>query len=343
MEKHSFEYRGEFEFEAGGSLPSLELVYHCSEGGVRGRKVIWICHALTANSDPSDWWPQLVGPGKLIDTEKYFVICANMLASSYGSSSPASANPATGKPFYFDFPKVTVRDIVRALDIVRRHAGVEAIDLMIGASIGGFQAIEYCVMYPGVVRRAAFIATLARITPWLTAFEESQRLALEADPSFRRCESPEGGKAGLKCARSIALLSYRSEDGYNRKQFEADDDTLFAGRAASYQRHQGDKLTARFDAYSYWYLSYALDSHNTGRGRGGLKAALSSIKARTSVVSIDSDMIFPPYEMEEMAGMIPDADYRMISSHYGHDGFLLEYDQITEILAPILKEIDNDN
>ncbi len=339
MERHKFIYEEEFEFEAGGSIKGLELVYHCSEGGYHGQKVIWVCHGLTANSDASDWWPQLVGPGKLFDTEKYFVMCGNVLASCYGSSGPATVNPATGKTFYFDFPKTSIRDVVRTLDIMRRHAGVPQIDLLIGASIGGFQAMEYSIMYPDIVRKVVFMATLDRVTPWLTAFEESQRMALEADQTFRACESLEGGKKGLECARSIALISYRCEDGYNRKQFETDEDIIFAGRAASYQRHQGKKLSDRFDAYSYWYLSFEVDSQNVGRGRGGVKAALAAIKADVIVISIDSDVIFPAYEMKAMADMVPGADYHMITSHYGHDGFLLESDQITEILQPVLESL----
>lgn len=339
MEKHKFTYEEEFKFEAGGSVTGLELVYHCSEGGYHGQKVIWICHALTANSDPSDWWPQLVGPGKLFDTDKYFVMCGNMLGSCYGSAGPVTVNPATGKTFFLDFPKTTVRDIVRTLEIMRIHAGVPQIDLMIGASIGGFQAIEYSVMYPDVIRHSVFIATLERVTPWLTAFEESQRMALEADPSFRACESLEGGKEALKCARSIALISYRSEEGYNMKQYETDDDVIFADRAASYQRYQGKKLADRFDAYSYWYLSYEIDSMNVGRGRGGVKAAMASIKADVTVVSIDSDVIFPAHAMSDMADMVPGADYHMITSPYGHDGFLLEAEQITEIMVPILERL----
>ncbi|MCQ2134138.1 MAG: alpha/beta fold hydrolase [Bacteroidales bacterium] len=339
MERHKFIYEENFEFEAGGSVKGLELVYHCSEGGYHGQKVIWICHALTANSDPSDWWPQLVGPGKLFDTDKYFVMCGNMLCSSYGSSGPATINPATGKTFFFDFPKTTVRDIVKALDIMREHAGVPQIDLLIGASIGGFQAIEYSVMFPDLIRHAAFIATLERVTPWLTAFEESQRMALEADQTFRACESLDGGKEGLKCARSIALISYRSEEGYNIKQPETDVDTIFADRSASYQRYQGKKLADRFDAYSYWYLAYGVDSQNVGRGRGGVKAALAQIKAEVTMISIDSDVIFPAHAMADMADMVPGADYHMITSLFGHDGFLLEADQITEIMAPVLERL----
>lgn len=339
MEKHEIRYSGTFEFEAGGQIQGLDLVYHCSDGGYKGQKVIWICHALTANSDPSDWWPQLVGAGKLFDTEKYFVICVNILCSCYGSSGPVSIDPSTGGPYYFDFPRTTVRDIVKTFEIVRNHIALPQIDLLIGASIGGFQAMEYSIMYPDVVRNAAFIATLERVTPWLTAFEESQRMALEADASFRACESLEGGKEALKCARSIALLSYRSEDGYNRTQSEQDTDTVFADRAASYQRYQGLKLANRFDAYSYWFLSYCVDSQNVGRMRGGVERALGCIKSDVTVISIDSDLLFPPYEMKAMSDMIPRSDYHTISSHFGHDGFLLEADQIADIMGKVLHKL----
>ena len=154
-------HEGEFEFEAGGSVSALKVVYHRSEREWRSgddRKVIWICHALTANSDAEDWWPELVGPGKLFDTEKYFVVCANMLGSAYGSSGPATLNPATGLPYYFDFPAITVRDIVRANDLVRRHLGIEYIDFMVGGSIGGFQSVEWSIMKPEVIRKAVYIA-----------------------------------------------------------------------------------------------------------------------------------------------------------------------------------------
>jgi len=338
MEKHTYRYEDGFRCEAGGFLPGLELAYHCSPGGFHGQKVILIFHALTASSDPEAWWPELVGPGRFFDTGKYFVLCCNMLGSCYGSTGPTSINPSTGRPWLLDFPKVTVRDIVRAIDLVRRHLGIEKIDLMIGSSIGGFQALEYAVMFPEVVGRAVFMATLARVTPWLTAFEETQRMALAADPSFMAAKDKDGGKEALKCARAVALLSYRCEDGLNRKQQEEDEDAMFAGRACSYMQHQGDKLAGRFDAYSYWYLSYAVDSNNVGRGRGGVAKALSGIPFPATVVSIDSDLIFPPYEMEEMAQQIGKngADYHMITSHYGHDGFLLENDQITELVRPLL-------
>ncbi len=259
-----------------------------------------------------------------------------MLGSAYGSSGPASINPATGKPFYFDFPKVTVRDIVRANDLVRRHLGIEKIGLMVGGSIGGFQSVEWAVMNPDLFEKAVFIACGARVTPWLTAWEESQRMALEADPTFRECASLKGGEAGLRCARSIALISYRSYEGYNATQQEQDEDCLFADRAGSYQRYQGRKLSDRFDAYSYYYLSDSVNSNNVGRGRGGVEKALGTIRTACTVIGIDSDRLFPVEEQKLMASCIPGARYHEITSKFGHDGFLLENDQLTEIIRPLL-------
>lgn len=339
MIKKEYIHNDIFEFEAGGSIQGLKVTYHCSEKALEpgdSRKVIWICHALTANSDAQDWWPDLVGPGKLFDTDRFFVVCANMLGSAYGSSGPATLNPETQKPYFFDFPKVTVRDIVKANDLVRRHLGIEKIHLMVGGSIGGFQSIEWTIMNPELFEKAVFIACGARVTPWLTAWEESQRLALEADPSFRECKSLKGGEAGLRCARSIALISYRSYEGYNSTQAESDTDCLFADRAGSYQRYQGKKLSDRFDAYSYYYLSDSVNSNNVGRGRGGVGQALKKIQASCTVIGIDSDRLFPVEEQKFLAEHIDGAEYHEITSRFGHDGFLLENEQLTRIIEPLL-------
>ena len=320
--------------EAGGVLPAARIVYHTSQEAWDGRRpVIWVCHALTANSDPEDWWPEMVGSGKAIDTEKNFVVCVNMLGSPYGSEGPARVNPETGKRWLLDFPKVTVRDMVAASIIVRKALGVHSVDLLVGSSIGGFQAVEWAITEPGLFKRCAFIATAPRVSPYLSATMEAQRMALEADPTFREARDLSGGAAGLKCARAQALITYRCFEGYGTTQFEADPDTLFAGRAASYERYQGEKLVRRdFDAYSYYTLCNAMDSQNVGRGRGGVEAALSRIKARTTVVSIDTDSIFPSQESSVWARYIPGADYIEISSRFGHDGFLLETARLTAIL-----------
>lgn len=340
MKFHKITTDTSFEFEAGGSLESIDIAFHTSDREYReGEKVVWICHALTANSDPSDWWPTLVGKGKLVDPDKYYVVCVNMLASPYGSSGPASTNPKTGKPFYFDFPKVTVRDIVNATILVRKHLGIEKVDFLLGSSIGGFQALEWAIMEPEVIKNALFMATTSRSSAYLTAYEEAQRMALEADPTFREAKDLHGGAAGLKCARAIALISYRYYDGYNLTQTDQDIDTLFAQRACSYQQHQGEKFVNRFDAYSYWYLAYSLDSHNVGRHRGGVDAALGMIKAKSTVISIDNDCVFPSKDVKIMAAAIPGATFHEISSRFGHDGFLLETEQITALIEPVLNAI----
>ena len=329
---------GPFTFENGDRLESIDIAYHTSPREYDGKEpVIWICHALTANSDCEDWWPEMVGSGKLIDTDKYFVACVNMLGSAYGSSGPASINPETGKPYLLSFPQVTVRDMINAAILVRKHLGIDSVDLLIGSSIGGFQSIEWAVMEPDVFKQALFIATEPRVTPWLTASVETQRMALRADPTFAECKDIHGGEEGLKCARAQAMISYRCFQGYGLTQAEQDDDTLFADRAASYQRYQGEKIIRRgFDAYSYNSVSTSVISNNVGRGRGGVAKALSRIKARTTVVSIDTDGLFPPHHVEKWAAMIPGVEYLEITSNFGHDGFLLETAQLTEIISKML-------
>ena len=317
--------------EAGGVLENAHVVFHTSEQ--RHGRVIWICHALTANSNPEDWWPEMVGPGRTIDPEKDFVVCVNMLGSAYGSESPAQINPATGKPWMLDFPRITIRDSVSAFIAVRKHLGIEQIDLLIGASNGGFNAIEWAITEPDRIKRALFLCTAPRISPFLGATVEAQRMAIEADPTFREAKDLSGGAAGLKCARAQALISYRSFRGYGRTQAEEDPDTLFAGRVASYERYQGEKLVRRgFDAYCYYTQCNALDSHNAGRGRGGVQQALGRIQAPCTVVAVDTDQIFPPEEGKVWSAWIPDAEFIEISSDFGHDGFLLEIPKLSAII-----------
>ena len=328
-----------FSFEAGGTLDQLEIVYHTSERPYQqGDRVVWLCHALTANSDPLDWWPEMVGEGCCVNPDSDYVVCVNIFGSAYGTTGPRTTlHHAT--PHYttlhnpLDFPKFTVRDTARLFTLVREHLGIEYVDLLIGSSIGGFHALEWAIMEGERIRKAAFIATAPRVSPWLSAWMEVQRMALEADPTFRACESLDGGRKGLEAARAISLISYRSFDGYNLTQYETDDDCLFASRAASYERYQGAKLVKRgFDAYSYYYLLWCVDSQNVGRHRGGIKAALAQIQAKSIVISITSDGLFPPCESSEWAKYIPDAKYYEIESRFGHDGFLLETEQITQII-----------
>ena len=369
----------DFAFEAGGSLDQLEIIYHTSPRAYKeGERVVWLCHALTANSDPLDWWPEMVGEGCWVNPDKDFVVCVNIFGSAYGTTGPRSmvkngvelgriekngvelgrigkngvelyseegttlhnstqllhhSTQLPHNPKPLDFPKFTVRDTARLFTLVREHLGIKQVDLLVGSSIGGFHALEWAIMEGDVIQRAAFIATAPRVSPWLSAWMEVQRMAMEADPTFRACESLDGGRKGLEAARAISLISYRSFDGYNLTQYETDDDCLFASRAASYERYQGEKLVKRgFDAYSYYYLLHCVDSQNVGRKRGGVAKALAQITAKSIVISITSDGLFPPAESREWAKHIPAAKYYEIESRFGHDGFLLETEQITQII-----------
>ncbi|MBQ5786341.1 MAG: homoserine O-acetyltransferase [Alistipes sp.] len=334
-----YKYDKEFELESGVKLPSLTIAYDTY--GVRNEdssNVIWVCHALTANSDVADWWPHTVEEGCFLDPDRYFTVCANFLGSHYGTTGPLSENPKTGEPWYGDFPRITVRDMVRAHQLLAEYLGIKRVKLLIGSSIGGFQCLEWSVMQPDFAERAAFIATTPRTKPWASAFNESQRMAIQSDPTFGE-RNAEAGLDGLAIARSIALLSYRGGMAYDKTQEDADpDEASFERRVHSYQRYQGEKLRRRFNAYSYIRLSQAVDSHNLGRGRGKVEDVLKQIKAKSLVVAITSDILFPPSDHQILIDNIPDVEYHLIDSDFGHDGFLVEHKQLNDIILNFLGE-----
>ncbi len=330
-----------FETETGVILPSLEIAYNTwGKLNSSSDNVLWICHALTANSDVEAWWPGMVGKGLLFDPEKYFIVCANVLGSCYGTTGPASVNPQTGKPWLNSFPLITVRDLVRVHEIVRNHLGIKRIHTIIGASIGGYQALEYSIMFPELIERLIVLASGARQTPWALAFSESMRLAMKADQTFISGD-PDGGKAGLMAARSIALLSYRTMEAYNNTQQEGDDEKLESFRAASYQAYQGEKLVKRFNPYSYWCLTCLSDTHNIGRGRGGIINALKGIKAEVLCVGIKSDLLFPTDDQKFITANADNAEYVEIDSSFGHDGFLIETAVVTDVVRRFWKKTLN--
>ncbi len=330
-----------FKTETGAILPSLDIVYNT--WGKLNRdadNVIWVCHALTANSDVEAWWPGMVGNGLLFDPEKHFIVCANVLGSCYGTTGPASVNPETGKPWLRSFPLITVRDLVNVHEILRNHLGINRIHTIIGASIGGYQALEYSIMFPELIQRLILLASGPRQTPWALAFSESMRLAMEADHTFTSGD-PDGGKKGLKAARSIALISYRTMIAYNKTQQEEDNEKLTSFKAASYQAYQGEKLVKRFNPYSYWCLTCLSDTHNIGRGRGSIINALKSIKAKVLCVGIKSDLLFPTDDLKFITANTENADYVEIDSFYGHDGFLIETEIVTNVIRKFWKQTSN--
>lgn len=327
----------EFTLESGEQLPEIEIAY-TTYGNLNNEQsnVVWMCHAFTANADPVDWWPGMVGEGKFFDPERYFIVCANILGSCYGSTGPLSIDPRTGEPYYLTFPQVTVRDQVKAHEILRKQLQINKIHLVLGCSIGGHQALEWTISNPDLFEHAIYVATNALNTPWVAAFDESQRLAIEADPTFYE-KRPDGGSKGMKAARSMALISYRNRNAYNKTQAENDMEKTDNYRASSYQAYQGDKLVKRFNAFSYYYLTKALDSHNVARGRGGLDKALGQIKAKSLVISIDTDLLFTPEDQQWIHDHIPGSELAVLESFYGHDGFLLEFEKQNEIYKRFLK------
>lgn len=334
-----YRHNAPFKLESGEVLPSLEIAYDTfGELNEAKDNVIWVCHALTANSDVADWWPHTVEQGKFLDPERYFVVCANFLGSHYGTTSPLTVNPATGKKWYYDFPRITVRDMVACHQLLAKELGIKRVKLLIGSSIGGFQCMEWAIMEPGFMENLALIATTTYSEPWAAAFNESQRMAIRLDPSWGE-ERDDAGLDGMAVARSIALISYRGGAAYNATQQELSNplEASFDRRAHSYQQYQGEKLRRRFNALSYYRLSEAVDSHNIARGRGTIAEALSRIKARTLVVAISSDILFPVEAHTPLREHIADVEYHLIESEFGHDGFLVEHEKLNTIIQKFIK------
>ncbi|MGM0573852.1 MAG: homoserine O-acetyltransferase family protein [Bacteroidota bacterium] len=340
MQKEIFQYEGNMVLENGSIIEKPVITYHISGDDTTAEKpVVWICHALTANSDPTAWWPGLVGRGRFYDPAHYTIVCANILGSCYGTTGPANTNPDTGKPWLLSFPSITMRDIVRGHIMLRKHLGIDRIHTLAGGSIGGFQALEWAIMEPAIFQNLFLIATGSKATPWAIAINETERMAIEADQGFDG-EDSEGGKKGLAAARAIGLLSYRSYEAYNITQQEKSGVITSDFRASSYQRYQGKKLAHRFNTYCYHTLTKAQDTHNVGRYRGGVAKALGKIQANTLSIGIESDGLFPPGEQEYIARHTPGASFRIIQSQYGHDGFLLEYEQIRQVLESFYQTND---
>jgi homoserine O-acetyltransferase len=337
MNTQIFKSTGPFELESGQKIQNLEIGYH-TYGRLNANKdnVVWVCHALTANSDVFDWWKGLFGDNDFFNPDDHFIVCANILGSPYGTSNPHSINHVTGQPYYLAFPQYNVRDIVKAHQLLATHLKIDKIEILLGGSLGGQQAVEWAIIEPERIKNLILIATNARHSPWGIAFNESQRLALTSDRTFY-ANSIDGGQKGLKAARSIALLSYRGYKTYTVSQQDEDDNISDDHRATSYQNYQGQKLVNRFNAHSYWYLSKAMDSHNVGRNRKGVEKALSLIKAKTLVIGIKSDLLFPVEEQQYLFRHIAKAAFAELDSFYGHDGFLIETEALTNIITSFFK------
>ena len=322
-----------------------------------GTNAILICHAMTGDSHAAScgathnhcatgWWHELIGPGKVIDTRRYHVICSNILGSCYGTSGPASSQRRSGP----HFPDITVRDMVRVQRALLDQLGVRHLVSVIGGSLGGMQVLEWALMYPDMMSSIIPIATSARHSAWAIGLNEVARLAITTDPNFQGGFYQQQPERGLSVARMVAMLSYRHMDSYNERfgregnASKTSDDPFerpvdFA--VESYLRYQGKKLVNRFDANSYITISRAMDAHDVSRGRYNncLKSTLKTIKAKTMCIGIDSDLLYPAAEQQEIAASIPGSTYREIKSPHGHDAFLLEFEQLNRFLEPFLSDV----
>lgn len=327
-----FEHNNPFKLESAHSFPEIRLAY-TTLGSLNEAKdnVVWVFHALTANSNPAEWWPGLVGEEKLFDPKKYFIICVNTPGSCYGSTGPLDTNPLTGKPYYHEFPFFTTRDMIRCFQLLKTELGIQRIHVGIGGSMGGQQLLEWAIEEPELFEHIVPIATNAFHSPWGVAFNASQRFCIENDSTWKE-KNPKAGINGMKTARSLALLSYRHYETYLKDQSEETTDKTEGFKSESYQRYQGEKLALRFNAFSYYTLSRSMDSHNVGRCRTSVEAALRTIKAKTLVIGITTDTLFPLREQQFIADQVPGTVFKAIHSSYGHDGFLLEYNVIETVI-----------
>ncbi len=325
---HTFYYSNNesFELELGARVESATIAY-CTYGRLNVEKsnVIWVCHALTANADVADWWHQIFGVGKVLDPEKYFIVCANNLGSCYGTKAEINLDKSGDKNYPANHTDITIRDMVKLHQLLADHLDIPGIYLLIGGSQGAQQCMEWAIMQPGFISNMVLLATSARHSAWGIAFNEAQRMSIDA------------GEKGLRAARAIAMLSYRNYEMFERT---AEQDTGAVGEygAVGYQQHQGKKLEKRFDSKSYIMLSKAMDSHDVGRNRGSIEQALSEIRANTLVIGISSDILFPVKEQIFLAENIRGAQLEIIDSPYGHDGFLTEGEAITNCILKFLSK-----
>lgn len=353
--------------DGGGSLAPVEIAYETyGQLAADGSNAILVCHALTgdhhvASTHPRTgkpgWWTRMVGPGRPVDTDRYFVVCANVLGSCMGSSGPASIDPHRGQPWGMRFPVITIRDMVRAQALLLDHLGVETLFAAVGGSMGGMQVLEWAATYPERVRSAVVIASAARHSAQNIAFHEVGRQAIMADPKWRggayygEADPP---SAGLAVARMAAHITYLSEAGLTEKfgrklqarpghelgaksfGFDAD------FQVESYLRHQGIAFTDRFDANSYLYITRAMDYFDLAEEHGGrLANAFRGSATRFCIVSFDTDWLYPTPESRTIVHALnasgAAASFVELSSPFGHDAFLLDVPELNRVVDGFLR------
>jgi homoserine O-acetyltransferase/O-succinyltransferase len=347
-------------FETGAELGPVDVAFETyGELNSEATNCILVCHALTGSSHAAfynsetdkipGWWDGIIGPGKALDPTKYFIVCSNFLVGCYGTTGPSTINPRTLKEYGTSFPLTTIRDMVRVQKKLLEWLGVERVELVVGGSMGGMQAIEWGVMYPDFVQRIAPIATGASHTAWGIGLNEVARQAIFTDPAYRNGSYYPYGQPsrGLALARMIAMLSYRTPESFalrfQRDRIHEDGaenalDLKNIFQVESYLHYQGVKLVERFDANTYIYITRAMDLHDVARDRGKLRDVLGAIKSKTLCVGISSDVLYPAAEQRGLAELIPSAKYAEIQSVHGHDAFLIEFEKMNRAIEEFLTD-----
>jgi homoserine O-acetyltransferase len=351
-----------FVLGSGASLAPVTVAFE-TYGSLNAARdnALLVCHALTgsahaaglSSADPrsAGWWDPMIGPGRPLDTSRYFVVCSNFLGSCYGTTGSASPDPRTGKPYRMTFPEYTVRDMVRLQKALMDHLGVVRLRTVTGGSLGGMQALEWPLMYPGMVASIIPIATATQHSPWCIGLNDLSRQAIMLDPAWKNGSyDPEAQpERGLSLARQIAMMSYRSDVSFQtrfRRERIVDGETVPLSdpqyapqfQIERYLRYQGKKLVDRFDANTYLYITRAMDSHDVAAGRGALVDVLGSLHQPALCVGISSDVLYPAHEQRAIAASLPSSHYRELDAPHGHDAFLMSYDLLGPIVRQFLEE-----
>lgn len=357
-----------FSLEGGGVLHQAVVAYE-TYGSLddSASNAVLVCHALTGDAHahgPSapgqpttGWWDDLIGPGRPLDTDRFFIVCANVLGGCQGSTGPSSTDPQTGLPYGRSFPVTTIRDVVRSQASLANELGVERWMSVVGASMGGMQAIEWAVTYPDRLRSLVFIASTAAASAQQIAWSRTGRQAIIDDPGFHGgdyydLDPGQGPHRGLIQARMIAMIHYRSDLEFNKRFSRNSNEPLEPFRldqsfdVESYMHYQGVKLVERFDANTYVVLNKMMDLHDIGRGRGGVAAALGRVRVPTQVMSVTSDFLYPRYQQMEVVEALEgrvEVEHHDIESDDGHDGFLTEPGQVAPPLTRFLDRCYKDD
>ncbi len=357
-----------FPLEGGGLLENAVLAYETwGRLNATASNAVLVCHALTGDSHAAGdghpahsgpgWWSDLIGPGAALDTDRYFVVCANVLGGCQGSSGPASVEPVTGRPYGSRFPQVSIRDNVRAQARLASHLGIPRWLAVVGGSMGGMQALEWAITFPDRVGGLVAMATTAAASAQQIAWSAAGRAAIQADSRWRggdyySAPPGEGPHEGLIAARIVGMIHYRSDEEFNRRFGRSSVERLdrfsldHRFDVERYLRYQGEKLVRRFDANSYLVLNKAMDLHDVGRRRGGIRRALSRISGPLLSVSVSSDFLYPRYQQMEIVDAVAESGCRVehidIVSDNGHDGFLTETGQVSPGVSEFMNRLEKD-